>query len=95
MKKAALSVSCTNTQLHDYLTRQRKKCAGSVAPPKKLTVGELKSSMACFMVADVQDWRQLPLHRLIVWPGAVADAEQVCILLVQVLQERELQKTRW
>ena len=78
--KAALSVRCTNTQLHDYLARERKKCAGVVAPVRKLTVGELKSSMGCFMVAEVEEWRRLPLHRLIVWPGAVADAERVCVV---------------
>lgn len=44
--KAALAIRCTNPQLHDYLVRERKKCAGVAAPVRKLTV-------ACFMVAEV------------------------------------------
>lgn len=44
-----------------------------------MTVGELKKSISPFEVADLTGWEDLPVHQLIVVPGAVVDAERVCI----------------
>lgn len=66
-------------QLHDFVAREKKKTGGAGTRRGTLTVGELKKSISPFEVADLMGWEDLPVHQLIVVPGAVVDAERVCI----------------
>ena len=80
-KQKGMLLRCNAEQLHSFVGRTRKK--EGVAEPrnsKPVTAGELMSSVLPFQVQNLDGWEQLPVHQLLVLPGAVADAERVCIV---------------
>ena len=78
LKNAGLPVRALPGQLHDYVSRERKK-SPHLQPKKRITVGELQCRMASFQIETAQ-WQEKPLHQLMVLPGAVVDNNRVCVV---------------
>ena len=81
LQKAGLRLRCTSGQLHNFISRDKMKQQGSGSRKQTgFTVAELKASMTAFQLDDMNKWPQLPVHQLIVLPGAVVEADRVCII---------------
>lgn len=77
LKDAKLRLRCQPDQLHDYISRERKKHPNCQSKTE-ITVGQLTSHMDKFDV-KVTQWRDSPLHQLLVLPGAVVNDQRVCV----------------
>ena len=81
LQKAGLRLRCSNGQLHNFISREKGKQQGSGSRKQTgFTVAELKASMTVFQLHDMNKWPQLPIHQLIVLPGAVVEADRVCVV---------------